>query len=113
ADLAALLGREAADLLLDGIEAGNPLEDFIGNRRTVLRRCLDDLASGMAPAMGKQQRRTALSLGSGKPVVSCITVDLQHAIEAFQDCLGMNAAAPRRIMEDNARRIIAAPWPVI
>src|SRR5690554_3908850 len=109
----AVLWRLPADLLLDGVEAGDTPEDLIGDRRALLRRGLGNLAPGMHPAVSEHQRIAATSLGTGKTMVSGIAIDLQHTIEAVEDGLGVNAAAAGRIIEDDTGWVVAAPWPVV
>lgn len=66
----------------------------------------------MRPAMGEhEQPVVAARVPLG--LVSAVAVDLQHPAEAVQDRGGMRGAAPGGIVVDHARRIGAAPAPVV
>src|SRR5690625_4507427 len=105
--------RLAADLLLDGIEAGDLPQQLLGNRRTFARCCLDDLSAGMAPAVGKHQRLAATALRPGKAAITAVAIDLQDAVKALEDLLPVDATAPRGVVEHHTGRIGPAPWAVI
>src|SRR5690625_2463036 len=91
----ALLRRLAADLLLDGIEAGDLPQQLVGDRRALGGRRLDDLPARMAPAVGEHQRLAAAALWPGEAAITAIAIDLQDAVKALEDMLVVDAATPR------------------
>src|SRR5579872_1466963 len=59
ADGATLVGGRATDLLLDGVETGNALQDLVADRRADFRDRLDHFAPAVAPAIGEPGSRLA------------------------------------------------------
>ena len=90
---------------LDPVEFCDPREDGVRHRRAGLRRRLDDLSPPVAPAERQRQGRAALALGPRQPAIAAVAIDLQDALEAVEETLGMLATAPRRIVEGDTRRI--------
>ena len=105
--------RAAADIGLDGVELGDPAQDLGGDLRAAALMDLAQSPAAMAPAISQPQRRTAPAVRSGQPVVAGIAVDLEDAVEAVEEALGIFAAAPGRVEVDHAGRIGAAPAAVV
>ena len=72
---ATLLGQEAADLVLDDAELGDPPEHVFGNRRG--RRQLVELASDVRPA----ERQDDLLPSASQRGIAAIAIDLEDAGE--------------------------------
>ena len=67
----------------------------------------------MRPAVGHADRIAALSGRARKTVVAGISVELQRAVKAAQERLGILPAAIGRVEEDHARRVVTAPATII
>jgi len=67
----------------------------------------------MCPAVDDRDRRAALAGGARQPVITGIAIQLQDAIEALQNQLGMGASTDWTIGEDHVGRVIAAPSTII
>lgn len=59
--------------------------------------------------MGHTKGRAALARGFGQPIVACVTVDLQDAIEAGQEGLGTLTRTAGGVEVTHAGRILTAP----
>ena len=105
--------RAAADIGLDGIEFSDPAHTLGCDLRAAAVMDLTHFSPAMRPTVRKLQWRAAPAARTGQPIVAGITVDLQDAVEAVEEALGIVAAAPGRIEVDHAGRIGAAPGTVI
>ena len=122
----AAIGVETVDLAFDIKQWVNPANRFQGKRRDWRRRLAgrpssgarldvgqhEELATGMAPARGFQDR-PGTSAGLVQSAVSAIGVGLQNAGEGREMAFGMFAAAIPRIVEHRRRRRLAAKGPVV
>ena len=105
--------RAAADIGLDGVELGDSAQALGGDLRAAAVVDLAQFSSRMRPTVRKLQWRAALAAPAGQSVVSSVAVDLEDAVEAVEEVLGMFAAAPGRIEVDHAGRISSAPGAVV
>lgn len=103
---------EAPELCLDLVEFGDASEPVFGDRGGAVAGNFKEFAPGMGPTIGQLDGR-ARPVGSDRAVATGITIDLQDSGEPFQDIVRVLATAPRRIGECHARRVLAAPWPII
>jgi hypothetical protein len=85
-------GILAADLFLDRVERGDARKNGVSDGGARLRGGGDDLAPGVRPACGQPQRGAACAVWPREPMIACISIDLQNAVEAFEDAFGMSAA---------------------
>lgn len=69
------LGRSATDLRFDRVERCNALQDLVTDGRAGLRDRLDHFAPGVAPAIGKPERRTTLAIRLFKPIIAGVWTD--------------------------------------
>ena len=95
----------ATDFGLDLIELGDAFQPFAGNPRTVTFEDFTQLSPRVGPTIGDTERITAFARRLREPVLAGISIDLQDAIEAVQERLGMPAAATGRVKINNARRV--------
>ena len=58
----------------------------------------------MRPTEGKLERLAPFAVGLGQMAVAAISIDLDDAVEARQDLIGILALSARVIMEDDAGR---------
>lgn len=100
------------DLVLDAIDAGDLLEPILGDGGGLALGDFVELTAGMRPAIGELDRAT-VAFGAGQPVVAGVTVNLQDAAEAFEEALGMLAAATGCIAIGDAWWIGPAPGPIV
>ena len=107
------LGRAGADLGLDGVELGDPAQALGCDLRAAAVVDFAEPAPRMGPTVCQPYRRAALAAPAGQPVVTGLAVDLQDAVEAVEEALGIFAAAPGGIEVHHARRIGSAPGAVI
>ncbi len=63
----------------------------------------------MRPAMGHADRIATRAGGARQAIVALVAVELQRALEAMKECLGVLAAATGGVEEDHPRRIFATP----
>ena len=107
ADGAALLGREPAHLILDGVEQRDPAQDFGRHRRSIGE--LVELAPHMCPAEGEPDLLPA----AGERAVTAKAACLQNAAEAFEMRDRSLRLAIGRIDVGDERRIAPAPGAII
>ncbi len=67
----------------------------------------------MCPTEGQLQRFAALAVRFCQMPVTTIGVNLDGAVEAHQDCIGIFAFSAGMVVEHDARRSGAIPAPVI
>jgi hypothetical protein len=108
---APMLGGRAADVVLDGIELGNPPQCLLGQRR--LGRDVDvvELAPHMRPAEG--ELRHIASFAGEQATESGIAIDLQQTAEPAQMRLRMLALAILTIDVGSGGMPRPAPGPVV
>lgn len=107
------MGGLPPDLGLNAVELSDPAQAVSRDFRTVAVEDLLQLAPRMRPAVGHRDRRAALAGGARQSIVTGISIQLQDAVEALQDLLGMGASTAWAIGEDHAGRVIAAPSTII
>ena len=64
-------------------------------------------------AMRHPNGRAALAGRFGQPIIACVAIDLQNAIEAGEEGFGILPRAAGGIEVDHAGRVLAAPGSVI
>jgi hypothetical protein len=89
------------------------LQDLVADGRAGLRHRLDHFAPGVAPAIGKLERRTTLAIRLFKPIIAGVSIDLQHTVKAGEHLFCMAAATPGRVAKHHARRIGAAQGAIV
>jgi hypothetical protein len=109
----ALIGRDAADIGLDGMELGDAAQPLGRDLRAVAVEDFLEFAPRMRPAMGHPNGRAAPARGFGQAVVAGVSVDLQDTFKAGEEGFGILARTSRGIEVDHPRRVLAAPRPII
>ena len=107
-DGATFVGTAATDVFLDGVERGDMLERFAGNRRRSGGGELVEVSPDMRPAERKSDVATI-----GQLAVTGIAVDLQDTLEALEVSDGPLGFAIGRVDIGNARWIRPTPGTVI
>src|SRR5207248_8723721 len=108
ADEAALLGTPATDVLLDSVELSDVFERLARNGRRARSCEFVEVAPHMRPAERKRDVPALGELG-----VAGIAIDLQDPLEAIEMGDRPFRLAVGCIDISNARRIGAAPWPIV
>ena len=104
----ALLGAAATDVLFDGIEFGDMFERLACNGCGIGCGKFVEVTPHMRPAECKVNVATL-----GELAIAGIAIDLQNPLEACEMGDRSVGFAIRGIDIGNARRIGAAPWPII
>ncbi|TCS62714.1 hypothetical protein EDD52_1088 [Primorskyibacter sedentarius] len=102
-------GIKAPDVGFDTIEIADTLHAILGNRRAAGPGDLHKFAPGMRPKVGQGDIMSRLE----KAIVVAIAIDLQDALEATQDLLGVPTAAPGRVAEGYSKWRRATPGTVV
>src|SRR5262249_14438382 len=89
-----VIGQEAVDTLLDGVELADVVERLLGDRRAVRGVHLEELAPGVCPTGGLED-----AVAGEQLVETCVTIGMDNAAELFQVMLRMLAFAIRRVEE--------------
>jgi hypothetical protein len=69
----------------------------VDDRRAVFRRGLDQFSPTVRPAECQRQRLTTLAIRLGQTRIATVSIDLDRAIEAGQDFIGIFALACRAL----------------
>ena len=104
---AAFVGGSAADCLFDLVELGDADERFRGDRRVAFLGDIVESPAQMRPTEGEHDP-VLIEL-----LVGSVAVALHDAVIIGKQSGRVYRAAPRRIGVDDARRIGAAPGPVV
>ena len=102
------VGRQAARLVLDRVEGGDPQKRLVGKRCAVPLVDVEELAPDMRPAGDLADRAGPVELAEAG-----IAVGLQDAAEAAKMALRMDALAVGAVAVEHRRRRFARPRPVV
>src|SRR5579859_1313860 len=97
-NIAAKIGRLAADLFFDAVECADAVDGFGGDRRRMNRVDVVELTAGMCPACDFVYGTAFVEV-----MEACIGIRLQRTLEVLQMCSWMLALAIRRICEPRGR----------
>ena len=89
----ALFRAEASDIGFDGVELADEPHTLFCNRGSAGACGLNQLATGMCPAIGELSTRADVARRD-QPIVAGIAIHLQNAAKALQDPFGMKAPRP-------------------
>ena len=100
--------RLTAHLRFDGIEAGDPAQSLVRQRRILGLHNLIELASCMGPAGGEHDVAPCR-----QPLEAGIAIDVQHSLEVFQMRRRPLRPPVRREDVDRRGRRRSAPWSLV
>src|SRR6056297_3019016 len=95
------------------MDLGDASQALGGDLRGVAVEHLLELAPGVRPAMGHADRIAALAGGARETGVAGMAIELQRAVEAAQERLGVLPTAVGGVEEDHPGRIVTAPGAVV
>ena len=107
----AMLGGGAADVVLDGIEFGNPSQCLLGQRRDIGEVNVVELAPRMRPTVG--ELRAIVGFAAEQAAEPGIAVDLNQTAEPAQMRLRMLTLAIFAVDIGGGRMAWSAPWPIV